>query len=108
MNANNPLLRDIPNLSPVTATDIVIGYGEDGFADWRIVRIGDLVTDDSGSRIYRVIGFDRDNQVILTPHGLNHDPAVMTITATGFGMTILNPEPETVLRHSDGFVEFEE
>ena len=66
--------------SPAHETFYADGMTEDGWPNYIAVRVGDIVTSSNGhGLLWRVIGFTRDNGLVLRPYGLGHDAKVSTV-----------------------------
>lgn len=65
--------------------------------------MGDVVLSPAG-RAYRVQGFTLNNHLIVTEHGLDRTPAVVSMEIGTEGLTF--PAVEYTVRHAAGLVEF--
>lgn len=89
-------------VSPAETLDIVVGYDEDGFENFRTFSAGDVVVNSSGL-LFRVWGFTVDNLVIVRPHGLGHHPAFSSAVYMAVGLE--HPTPAYMgQRHKDGLI----
>jgi hypothetical protein len=97
------------SFSPSEQIDAVVGYDSEGWEIWETFQYWDVVLfapwKDESPKMHRIVGFLKDNSVLLRPHGLGHDPLYAGFTARPEGLSHL-PKPEPVFHHKDGLVSF--
>jgi len=101
---NNPLLRDVERLSPKAQLCLCVGYDDEGWEAWEGFSALEIVT--IGELSWRIQGFTLDDEVVVSPHGLNHHPAVRWMTV--HPAAIRKQKDEYAILHRDGIVEFAE
>jgi hypothetical protein len=69
-------------LSPAEKLFVVTGHDAEGWPEYLLVSVGDLVTN-PGGRHYRVIGFTLANTVIAVQSGLDIDPDIAHVELLG-------------------------
>lgn len=102
----NPLLREVANVSPAMSLDLVVAseVDEDGYS-WPVFRtyfVGAVMLSVHSRQLWRVEGFTRDNQVIVSPHGLAHGKGITTVVFRYEGLDY--PPCEEVLQHKDSLL----
>lgn len=90
-STTNPLLRDYDRLSPAQSLDLIVGYDDEGWAIYQGFGLGQIVASQVGNT-YKVIGFTLDNEIIVKPYGLGHDPAIKSMCFQSEGLKVIeNP-----------------
>ena len=92
-------------VSPAQVLDLIVGCDAEGWATYRTFRVGDIVMS-CPTKAYRVAGFTLGNTVLVTQHGLAHDPMVMGLEFEPKHLYHMRPASQDILMHSDGLVLF--
>lgn len=70
-------LKAYDNASPALSLSLDVGVDAEGWGLPVIYAVGQIVTDSQGNT-WRIIGFLRDDQVVVAPYGLNIQPGVVS------------------------------
>lgn len=87
LRSSNPLLRDFDRVSPAQSLTLTVGFDDEGWDIVELFTVGEVVASASG-RLYRVIGFSLDDDVLVKPYGLGHDPLVRSLSFRPEGLRV--------------------
>lgn len=73
----DPRLKAYDYASPAMSLSLDVGCDAEGWPLPVLYAVGQIVTDSRGNT-WRIIGFLRDNQVVVAPYGLNVQPGVVS------------------------------
>jgi len=84
-SSTNLRLNDFERVSPAQSLDLTVGYDAEGWPISQIFRVGQIVASRNG-RLYKVIGFSLDNEVLTVQYGLEQDPAIKSVAFLAEGL----------------------
>ena len=90
-------------ISPAETLDLVTGYDADQWPIFNTFSVGMRIVSPAG-RLYKVIGFTKENTLICTQAGLDIDPMIAHVNLRPDGCKWAD-EPTYNYRHSVGLIE---
>ncbi|MCP4567933.1 MAG: hypothetical protein GY841_10175 [FCB group bacterium] len=96
-------MHGIENPSPALSLDLVVGNDSDGWPVYRQFVAGSRMVSQSG-KLYKVVGFTRDDLVVVVQAGLEIDPAISSVTFEPEGLDFLKGTSLEASRHKEGLV----